>query len=197
LTPNQPEYDWDQSDNLFLRYEYEFMPKGILTRFIVETHPWIEHQTCVWKTGVVLSKDEARAEVIELYRYHKGEIRIRVTGNRKRDLLTAVRHELDKIHTSYERLKYKTLVPCNCSTCKGTQDLHFYPLPVLHRFLDNFQEQIQCQSSFQMVNVRGLIDDINLVQRPPGNPGNPTVKIDIHGPAHGVAGNVEGDQKIY
>jgi hypothetical protein len=29
------------------------MPKGILTRFIVETHPWIEEQELVWKNAVV------------------------------------------------------------------------------------------------------------------------------------------------
>jgi internalin A len=126
LTPNQPGYDWDESENLLLRYEDEFMPKGILTRFIVEMHAWIESQSCVWKSGVVLIKDGARAEIIERYRYHKGEIRIRVSGKRQRDLLTTIRHELGKIHDSYnsaddrlnkvQRLKYKTLVPCNCST---------------------------------------------------------------------------------
>ena len=160
LNPNQPEYEWQENDNLLLRYEYEFMPKGILTRFIVEMHSWIEGQTCVWRSGVVLSKDQAQAEVIEYYRYHKGEIRIRVSGKRKRDLLVTVRHELDKIHSSYERLKYKILVPCNCQACKGNQTPHFYPLQVLYKFIDDKQTEIQCQNSFQMVNVRGLIDDV-------------------------------------
>jgi Leucine-rich repeat (LRR) protein len=160
LSPNQPEYGWDESDNLLLRYEYEFMPKGILTRFIVEMHSWIEGPTRVWKSGVVLSKDQARAEVIEYYRYHKGEIRIRVSGRRKRDFLVTVMHELEKIHHSYERLRYSTLVPCNCPTCNGSQAPHFYRLQVLHKFLDDRQDQIQCQNSYQMVKVRRLIDDI-------------------------------------
>ncbi|MGH2412676.1 MAG: COR domain-containing protein, partial [Microcystaceae cyanobacterium] len=34
LTLNQPEYIWDEVNNLLLRYTYEFMPKGILTQFI-------------------------------------------------------------------------------------------------------------------------------------------------------------------
>jgi Leucine-rich repeat (LRR) protein len=42
LSPNQPEYPWDDSDNLILRYHYEFMPKGMLTRFIVEMHKLID-----------------------------------------------------------------------------------------------------------------------------------------------------------
>ncbi|MBM0740419.1 leucine-rich repeat domain-containing protein [Phormidium sp. CLA17] len=169
LSPEQPEYEWDESENLLLRYEYEFMPKGILTRFIVEMHQWIEHQTYVWKSGVVLSKNDARAEVIEFYRYHKGEIHIRVSGKRPRDLLITIRHELDKIHDSYkylddqqnevQRLKFSPLVPCNCIACKGSQSPHFYPLERLHKFQDD-RKDIQCPNSYDMVNVRGLVDDI-------------------------------------
>ena len=165
LSPNQPEYEWDETDNLLLRYTYEFMPKGILTRFIVEMHRWIQDQTCLWRTGVVLcqedsdkTKNTTRAEVIELY--HRKEIRIRVSGNRRRDLLTTIRHELDKIHASYERLKCSTLVPCNCTTCNGSQTPHFYPLQILYKFRDDRQHQIQCQASYEMVSVRELIDDI-------------------------------------
>ncbi|HLO84221.1 MAG TPA: COR domain-containing protein [Nostocaceae cyanobacterium] len=159
LSPNQSDYDWDEPDNLLLRYEYEFMPKGIITRFIVEMHRWIEGQN-VWRTGVVLSKDQAQAEVIELY--HKREIRIRVSGKRKRNFLVTVMYELEKIHSSYERLKYQPLVPCNCTTCKGSQTPHFYPLNILYNFLDDRQDKIQCQKGYKMVDVRGLIDDINI-----------------------------------
>lgn len=164
LDSSQPSYPWDDNDNLLLRYEYEFMPKGILTRFIVEMHSAIEHQTCVWKSGVVLNNGNSRAEITEYYRYHKGEVRIRVAGKRKRDLLTTIRHELGIIHRSYERLRYKTFVPCNCSTCKSSQNTHFYLLETLYRFSDDNQEHIQCQSSYQMVPVRGLIDDIEPIR---------------------------------
>ena len=160
LSAERPEYNWNEENNLLLRYEYEFMPKGILTRFIVETHPMIENETCVWKTGVVLTKDGARAEIIERYRYYKGEIRIRVSGSRKRDLLTTIRHELGKIHDSYERLNYKTLVPCNCQECKGSQSPHFYPWNVLNQFIDDKEPNIQCQKSYAMVDVQGLVNDI-------------------------------------
>jgi len=160
LSPERYEYEWDELDNLLLRYEYEFMPKGILTRFIVEMHQWIEHQTHVWKSGVVLSRDQVRAEIIELYRYHKGEIRIRVSGKRRRDLLTAVRHELDKIHASYESLKYKTLVPCSCQVCRNNQVPYFYALERLYNFLDTGKTRIQCYESGEDIDVRSLIDDI-------------------------------------
>jgi GTPase SAR1 family protein len=159
LSPNQPDYDWTDTNNLLLRYAYEFMPKGILTRFIVEMHRWIEKETRVWKTGVVLSKEGARAEVIELY--HRREIRIRVCGDRPRNLLTTIRHELDNIHASYERLQYNTLVPCNCPTCHGKQAPHFYLFHKLQERLTRGKQTIECGNPpYHDVDIFGLIDDI-------------------------------------
>ncbi|MFN6568677.1 COR domain-containing protein [Dendronalium sp. ChiSLP03b] len=159
LSANQPDYNWDKSNNLILRYSYEFMPKGILTRFIVEMHGYIEEQRLVWKTGVVLSKDQTRAEVIEYY--NQREIKLRLTGNRKKELLAIIIHEFDKIHNSYDPLKYQTLVPCNCESCKHSQTPHSYPLKVLREFRDVKKKyEIQCQISADMVDVRRLIDDV-------------------------------------
>ena len=170
LTPNQPKYNWNEAGNLLLRYEYEFMPKGIVTRFIVEMHTWIEEQSYVWKSGVVLIKDDTRAEIVENYCYHKGRIHIRISGKRQRDLLTTICHEFDKIHGFYsfsddqlnsiQRLQYKTLVPCNCFTCKNNQEPYFYSLDTLYRCRDA-RQHIQCQNSFDMVDVSSLIDDID------------------------------------
>lgn len=136
------------------------MPKGILTRFIVETHPWIEEQKLVWRSGVILNKDQTRAEVIEYY--NQREIKVRVTGSRKKELLAVVTHELEKIHNSYERLQYDKFVPCNCKKCEGSQTPYTYPLKELREFLDDHAYQIQCRNSRKMVDVRRLIDDVNL-----------------------------------
>ncbi|MCC5664324.1 leucine-rich repeat domain-containing protein [Nostoc sp. CHAB 5784] len=159
LSANQPSYDWNETNNLILRYTYEFMPKGIITQFIVAMHELINEQKCVWKSGVVLSKDQTKAEVIEYY--SKREIKIRFSGHYKRDLMTIVTHELDKIHTLYKRLKYNKLIPCNCyNICKDSQEPHFYPFEILRQFVADNQEGIQCQKSYQMVKVSGLIDDV-------------------------------------
>ncbi|KYC40751.1 GTPase [Scytonema hofmannii PCC 7110] len=162
LDINQPDYTWDDTNNLILRYEYEFMPKGMLTRFIVEIHPWIEEQKLVWRSGVILNKDQTRAEIIE--NYNQKEIKIRVTGNRKKELLAVVTHEFDKIHQSFERLQYDTLVPCNCVECQGSQQPHSYPLDNLHKRLKANRYQIECEKSYEMVDIRRLIDDVNLQQ---------------------------------
>jgi internalin A len=119
-------------------------------------HQSIEQQTLVWKTGVVLSNNRARAEVVEFY--HKGEITVRVSGNNKKGWLSVIDHEFNKIHASYKRLKYNKLVPCNCNTCKGKQEPHPYPMETLLQFWQD-RKPIQCQKSYDMVDVRRLIDD--------------------------------------
>jgi internalin A len=156
----KPEYSWNKSHNLILRYKYDFMPKGILTRLIVETNPWIEEQKLVWKNGVVLNKDETRVEVIE--NYNQREIKVSVSGNRKKELLAVVTHELDKIHRSFERLQYQTLVPCNCSECDGSENPYAYPLESLRKRLKAGKYQVECDRSYESVDVRRLIDDVNL-----------------------------------
>ena len=159
LSYNQPEYDWNQSNNLILRYAYpDFMPKGILSRFIVLMHQYIDQQKYVWQTGVILNKDNTKAEVIE--HYGKREIRIRIAGSYKRELLNNVTYELDRIHYSYNRLNYRKLIPCNCHQCKNSQSPYFYPFDSLRTFIAHKQYNIQCQNSYEMVNVLSLIDDL-------------------------------------
>ncbi|MBW4659338.1 MAG: leucine-rich repeat domain-containing protein [Drouetiella hepatica Uher 2000/2452] len=163
LSPDSPYYDWDTSQNLLLRYRYKgFMPKGILTRFIVEMHKLIENvsdpdQALVWKTGVVLVQDRARAEVTE--RYHNREIRIRLSGSHQRDFLVALHYEFQKIHDTYERLEYDTLIPCNCTHCKTQLQPFPFPRDRLQRCIEQGRPTIECHESGENVNVRRLLDD--------------------------------------
>ena len=162
-----PNYEWDDTDNLILRYEYDFMPKGIITRFIVEMHLLIYRPQSglskgrgdiVWRDGVILADNYAKAEVIE--NYHQREIRIRVSGTHKKSLLDRIRHELWKIHATYDdRLKYQEFIPCNCEQCKGSQDPHLYDFEKLRRRLANHRYEVECEKSYQMVQVRRLMED--------------------------------------
>jgi internalin A len=156
LSPNPPIYTWDETDNLILRYHYDFMPKGMLTRFIVEMHKLIDNDL-IWKEGVILADDNAHAEVIEIH--YKNEIRIRVSGKIKKTLLEKVRHEFSKIHNSYEKLRYQELIPCNCSTCKSSQIPFSYSLHRLEERLSKGRYQVECDVSYNMVEVQSLIDD--------------------------------------
>ncbi|WP_099533042.1 COR domain-containing protein, partial [Limnothrix sp. PR1529] len=160
LEKERLDYDWDSTDNLILSYRYTFKPKAIFPQLIVALHEQIEHNCHVWKHGMVITNGPARAEIIEDDRYYEADITIRVSGSNKRQLLTIVGHELDKINRSYERLTTEVLIPCNCSQCKGSQTPHTYSWESLQRRLANGRRTVECDQSYEDVDVRRLIDDI-------------------------------------
>ena len=103
LSSDKPSYSWDDANNLVLRYKYKyFMPKGIMTLFIVAMYEHIEQQQCVWRNGVVVSKDNTRAEVIEHYNQRK--IVIRISGANQRSLMNMITQKLDRINHSYQKI---------------------------------------------------------------------------------------------
>ena len=158
LDSNQPEYSWNERDNLLLRYDYDFMPRGILTRFIVEMHHFIDEPN-VWKSGVLLKRDNTSAEVIETY--DRREIKIRLSGSNKRGFLEVITDQLDEIHDTFNQLKVKKLIPCNCDICKKSQTPHFYDLNKLRERLVNDRDDIECDKPpYNKVNILSLIDDI-------------------------------------
>ena len=168
LTENQPEYEWDDKDNLLLRYSYEFMPKGILTQFIVVMNRYIatvNRRSLVWRSGVVLANDRTGAEIIE--HYGKREIQVRVSGAQSRDLMTVIRHEMKQIHDTYRRLKYDELIQCNCTSCKENPEPYFYSIAELMDFRANNKLEIQCRKKpYQMVNVLRLLGDVIDISKP-------------------------------
>lgn len=167
LSEQHPPYDWPNENNLTLRYKYEeFMPRGLLTRFIVAMHEHIMEQHLVWRTGIVLEKNGACAEVVE--HYSRREIRIRVIGRYKRDLLTIIIHELDKLHRPFHQLKYDHLIPCNCDSCQERREPHFYRMEDLKIRLEHGKQNIECNHPpFHTVNIWNLIDGVGSWVTPP------------------------------
>lgn len=156
LTEAQPTYPWDSQDNLVVFYKnYEFMPKGILTQLIVALHEDIANQQhWVWRSGVVLEKANTYAEIIETY--GKRELQIKVVGQNKRDVMTIIMHELQKIHDGYhKRLKYDVLLPCSCP------DPDFFEYATLKEFaVDHAPIQCQKRGCRKMIDARDLIEGV-------------------------------------
>jgi internalin A len=145
------------------------MPKGILSRLIVAMHKFIEAQTLVWRTGVVLKDKSTRAEIIEYY--NKKEIHIRIFGNRKRDLMVNINYELQKIHDTFNRnnknLKFNIHVPCICPQCLGNPDPHFFTLENLQNrraSKETDAHSVQCEISYKQISVFQLTDDFPFSQ---------------------------------
>jgi internalin A len=172
LSSDSPTYDLtDDRSAKVLRFQYKrFMPKGILTRFIVEMHSDIENvsdpkSALVWKTGVILQENKSRAEVIE--HYQQRDITIKIVGDRPRDFMTIINRKLREIHEYFqiEPEDYETIIPCNCDVCKASLTPFEFTLDTLHKYLDRGKFSIECQTSTDQVDVRGLIDNVLSVDR--------------------------------
>lgn len=105
----------DDKAILAFRFQYAFMPRGILSRLIVRLHRHI-HEEKVWKNGVVLQKGEARALIEEAVTQARGDRVIEIFTYGKREdcitLINLVREEVRAIHRlSFPKLNVNEEVP--------------------------------------------------------------------------------------
>jgi internalin A len=157
LSSDQPKYRWDPKGGLVVRYEYEFLPKGIVTRFIVAMHRLIAGGNLVWKTGVVLERGDSRAEIIE--EYSQRRIRVRVCGPDAYRLFAIVDEHLERLHAALPRLKYEQFLPCPCKECLGKAEPYGFALDKLIKMARKDQA-IQCHESGEMVDAAQLVREI-------------------------------------
>ena len=157
LSSAQPSYEWDPTDSVVVRYEYEFMPKGMMTRFIVGMHHLIAGEAMVWKTGVMLQREGTRAEVTE--EYAKRRIRVRLAGDNRWGLLAIIDDQLERLHASFPRLQCQRYLPCPCDECGGSSEPYGFALDKLDKMARKGQA-IQCHVSGEMVDAGRLVRDV-------------------------------------
>lgn len=156
LPVERPAYNWPASGSVVLRYEYDFMPKGIITRFIVAQHRRI-HNELVWKTGIVLHEAGTQAEVIE--EYARRRITVRVTGPDCRGLLAIVNDQLERIHEFFHHLSYKRYLPCPCAKCQREAEPRLFSINDLVNAASE-GVSIQCYGSMKPVDAAGLLRNV-------------------------------------
>lgn len=153
LEHTQPLYEWNQSDNLQIRYKYDFMPKSIVSQFIVEMNSFI-YDNLVWRTGVVVETEGAYGEILEFYTDR--QIRIRLYGYNKESLLRLVTQKFEKIHLRFSGLATSQLIQCSCATCKKSDDPYFFSFELLKKAIEQ-SRTIQCGQSFEMIDPVELL----------------------------------------
>ena len=160
LPASAPTYQLSNGPSQQLKYSYEFMPRGIITRLIVEmNHYIIDHQQQVWKSGVFLHKNDSTAEIIEIY--GQNEIFVKVVGSQRKSLWVEIMAQLDKINASFPELKFEKLIPCNCTRCKIDADPYFFRESDLHIFIKNNRFTFPCKKpNFYDANIAELLVDI-------------------------------------
>lgn len=162
LTNKKPEYRLPTGRALTYQYNYSFMPKGIISRFIVKMQNKIKKQL-VWRNGVILVDKETEAEVIE--NRLKREIRVRIFGKKSKEMLYYIREALFEIHQQFPQLKFKELIPCICKECKTNTSPYYYGKEKIERALKKQRPTIECGNSFDQVPLQALLDNsINFFQ---------------------------------
>jgi len=164
LPGDEISYDWrTHKNNLHFEYRYKrsnFMPKGILTTFIVKRNRDIYNEI-YWRYGVLLEYENTRAIVKESCKDRK--ITITLEGPNKKGFLHILRHTFQEIHTNFHNLEVDERIPCNCNKCKkelNSEDIHFFEYATLRKYEQKGRKTIVCDKSVDEVLVRDLIDDV-------------------------------------
>ncbi|MCV6636987.1 COR domain-containing protein [Candidatus Albibeggiatoa sp. nov. NOAA] len=168
LPETAPIYDWDSKENLNFRFQYKFMPEGILARLIVRLHDLILKQNdkqLVWRKGVVLTDNGCQAQVIEDENNRNGlnVIDIAVCGNpnERKYLLRKIREEVREIHKKwFKNIEVDEMIPCHCDDCKDSSQPHFYEFTLLQKYIDKAEPKIKCEKDLKTVGVKSLLEGV-------------------------------------
>jgi len=163
LPPASPEgFLLSDLDSLELYIEYEFLPKALLTQFIVTRNADIaEGRTLVWRYGVILKWDgEALAEVSKTKLQGRDAFRIRTQGNNRKGMMTVILKTFRELHAAYKGIKYKEKVPCICEGCRtGKNEQHYFDFANLNFRLENKRYDVDCDKSLKQVNILELLEN--------------------------------------
>jgi internalin A len=124
--------EWKEEGTLQLRYKYDFKPKGMVSRLIVDLHDLIEnYETQAWRNGAIFAQGRNELKLTE----DDTTLYLRAKGPEAKALLIIVSRGIELLNDSYEEFKtnkkaVQKLVPCICVECLVDED------PYLHVFED-------------------------------------------------------------
>ena len=173
ITRDDLPFNFGQTLNF--RYDYDFMPAGIMTRFIVAANEYLDTVDGVkqcWHKGAYLRYDTAYARVELNDSMPNRHVMIQVSGSNPRhcqELLTYIRQTLDKINSRFQKLVITQKVPCICSEgCEGTFEYSY-----LLKAEQKGRDEVECQKTAERVNLRKLLDRVEPTMT--SNPNSPYI----------------------
>jgi hypothetical protein len=168
LPPEKPAElaDWGKPEDLVLRYKYDFMPKGIISRLTVRLHRFVREPQMAWVKGVLFARDRTTllTQVLE-----KGDvIELRARGPERKALLSVIAADLDALNDSFQGLKDKVdkRIPCKCHVCRAESVPEFFDQKELLYRKEHNRLKVECRRSFEQVEVLELLDGVKLDELP-------------------------------
>jgi internalin A len=110
LQVQEPHVDFEYETALKFIIHYDFLPRSVLPRFIVNMHRDIKNQL-QWRTGVVLEDRDFNSTAVIKADQEAGSIYIYVNNGQKRDYFSAILAILRRINKSFEKLNTTELIP--------------------------------------------------------------------------------------
>jgi hypothetical protein len=165
LSPSTPEavQDWPQPDDLVLTYQYDFLPKGLISRLICRMKRFVRQPQLSWRSGAFF--ELGLSELLARLASPMGqEIELRARGPERKALLSVISSDLDALNATFEGLrdKVRKLVPCFCSNCRlSTYPESYEEGKPLKRKHDG-KLTIECPESYEDVSVLELLDGLKL-----------------------------------
>lgn len=173
LPKGRPDYDLGAYDKLHFRFQYKFMPEGLISRLIVRLHEFI-YDGKVWRTGAVFDDNDCLAEVIHQDTTSEGlkYIGIKVSGKvaeKRRALLHTIRQQVESIHKStFPYISYDEMVVCNCPVCDESTTPNFYELDFIKSNLEVGERTVFCKKGKRRVEIRKLLHEVYTDAELPG-----------------------------
>jgi hypothetical protein len=162
LPSERDTYGWHEDDDTTIRYEYKFMPKGILTRLICRLHPRIETDPergqRVWCDAVIFALPDNKGRVFAREVFSENVIELRAAGHKREDILGEIIRTMDDINRDgkYDNLKVEKLLPCPCHECLEAEEPGFHEYEALYKRIEKNKDTSECKKSGEDV----LISDI-------------------------------------
>lgn len=164
LPKEQAQYDWSGTDSKELHFKYDFLPSGLINRLIVRLNRFIVRTDLAWRSGVILERLGAQAEVMEVL---DNTIRIRVRGDNqsfRKELLTIIIDEFDQLHKKFTGLKLNKWVACNCTLCSQSNTPQLFKYTALLSRKKDGKTTKECDRSYEQISVNDLLDEAKTVR---------------------------------
>lgn len=157
-------WNFAYGETLSFQYEYDFIPAGVMTRFIVAINPCLETINGVkqcWRKGAYLRYKTAYA-LVRLYdSITDRRIQIKVSGTYprdRRDLLAKIRMAFEEINDQFSKIQITERIPCICSEYCD----FLFDFKTLLKAEQMGKATIECHRSLESVSISKILDGVEL-----------------------------------
>jgi internalin A len=157
LPVEEPDFDFNKAQALQFRIDYNFLPRSVMPRFIVNMHPDIQDELR-WRTGVVLKEEKLEAMAVVKSDDEARQLFIVVTGSQQRDYFAIILKTLRNIHNSFEKITIDERV------CLPDNSTITVPLKHLYDLEKMGESTVIPEGSQKKYNVRELLEGMGIKQ---------------------------------